>query len=182
MGQIIINEFRRNGQFQGNEYVEMLLTEDLTASQLQSFFVGDSSNAINNKNSAYQFRNMGSIAPVFKAGTIIAIGGSSIIPANEITYNPVPGGNDADWNIQLLLNNGAGGTYLNNVLVAINALGGDFAASDVVWVDNSSAGTTSVDSIGWPTTISGAFGTATKVQILAPNNGLMSSFLALLAA
>ncbi|NJL69148.1 MAG: hypothetical protein HC894_25450 [Microcoleus sp. SM1_3_4] len=124
MGQIIINEFRRNGQFQSNEYVELLLTEDLTASQLQSFFVGDSSGTLIQKNSAYQFRNMANIAPVFKAGTIIAIGGSSAIPANEITYNPVPGGTDADWNIQLLLNNGAGGTYLNNVLSASNNLGG----------------------------------------------------------
>ncbi|MGB3262412.1 MAG: sodium:calcium exchanger, partial [Microcoleus sp.] len=171
MGQIIINEFRRNGQFQGNEYVEILLTEDLTASQLESFFVGDSSGTTIQKLSAYQFRDMASIAPVFKAGTIIALGGSSVIPANDTTYNPVPGGNDSDWNIQLLLNNGAGGTYLNNVLVGSNAFGGDFAASDVVWVDTSSTGTTSVDSIAWPTTGLGTFGSAAKVQIPAPNNG-----------
>ncbi|NJK70121.1 MAG: tandem-95 repeat protein, partial [Microcoleus sp. SU_5_3] len=176
MGQIIINEFRRNGQFQSNEYVELLLTEDLTASQLQSFFVGDSSGTLIQKNSAYQFRNMANIAPVFKAGTIIAIGGSSAIPANEITYNPVPGGTDADWNIQLLLNNGAGGTYLNNVLSASNNLGGDFAGSDIVWVDTSSTGTTSVDSIAWPTNVSGAFGVASKVKIADPNNGANVEF------
>ena len=43
MGQIIINEFgRATGDITGNEYVELLLTEDLTATQLQSYFVGDS--------------------------------------------------------------------------------------------------------------------------------------------
>ncbi|MBE9094191.1 sodium:calcium exchanger, partial [Tychonema sp. LEGE 07203] len=177
MGQIIINEFRRNGQFQGNEYVEILLTEDLTASQLQTFFVGDSSGTTIQKLSAYQFADMANIAPVFKAGTIIAIGGSSVIPTNDTTYNPVPAGNDADWNIQLRLDNGAGGTYLNNVLVGSNAFGGDFAASDVVWVDTSSTGTNSVDSIAWPTTGLGAFGSAAKVQISAPNNGANVEFM-----
>ncbi|MEG4009558.1 sodium:calcium exchanger, partial [Microcoleus sp. Pol11C1] len=177
MGQIIINEFRRNGQFQGNEYVELLLTEDLTTAQIQSFFVGDSSGATAQKFSAYQFRNMASIAPVFKAGTIIAIGGSGVIPTNDITYNPVAGGNDADWNIQLLINNGAGGTYLNNVLFGTNPFGGDFAASDIVWVDTSSAGITSVDSLAWPMTGLGVFGSAAKVQILAPNNGGIVEFL-----
>ncbi|MCU0545336.1 MAG: Ig-like domain-containing protein [Oscillatoriaceae cyanobacterium Prado104] len=176
MGQIIINEFRRNGQFQSNEYVELLLTEDLTASQLQSFFVGDSSGALTKKNSAYQFTNMASIASVFKAGTIIAIGGSDVFSTNDVAYNPVPDGNDADWNIQLLINNGTGGTYLNNVLVGSNPLGGDFAASDVVWVDTSSTGTTSVDSIGWPTNVSGAFGFESKVKIAAPNNGANVEF------
>lgn len=68
MGQIIINEFRRDGNFQGDEYVELLLTEDLTAAQLQTFFVGDSTNPTTAKYSAYQFINMASIAPVFKAG------------------------------------------------------------------------------------------------------------------
>ncbi|MEG4888406.1 Calx-beta domain-containing protein, partial [Microcoleus sp. F8-D3] len=177
MGQIIINEFRRNGQFQGNEYVELLLTEDITIAQLQSFFVGDSSGATAQKFSAYQFRNMASIAPVFKAGTIIAIGGSGVIPSNDITYNPVASGNDADWNIQLLINNGAGGTYLNNVLFVTNAFGGDFAASDIVWVDTSSAGITSVDSLAWPTTGLGVFGSAAKVQIPSPINGSNVEFL-----
>ncbi|MEG4995997.1 choice-of-anchor Y domain-containing protein, partial [Microcoleus sp. B4-D1] len=174
MGQIIINEFRRDGQFQGNEYVELLLTEDVSATQLQSYFVGDSIGATAQKNSAYQFRNMASIAPVFKAGTIIAIGGSGVIPTDDINYNPVADGNDADWNIQLLINNAAGGTYLNNILVGTNAFGGDFAASDIVWVDTSSAGITSVDSLAWRspgTGTHGAFGSEAKVQILAPPNG-----------
>ncbi|MCC3439669.1 Ig-like domain-containing protein, partial [Microcoleus sp. PH2017_05_CCC_O_A] len=171
MGQIIINEFRRDGSFQGDEYVELLLTEDLTAAQLQTFFVGDSTDLTTVKYSAYQFINMASIAPVFKAGTIIVLGGESVIPANEITYNPVPRGTDADWNIQLLITSNKGGVYLNNVLAPPNNFAGNFAAdSDLVWVDTSSTGTTSVDSIAWPTTGLGAFGNAAKVKIAAPTN------------
>ena len=66
MEQIIINEFRRaTGDFTGNEYVELLLTEDVSATQLQSYFVGDSTLPTTAKYSAYQFTNMANIAPVF---------------------------------------------------------------------------------------------------------------------
>ncbi|WP_445241796.1 hypothetical protein [Microcoleus vaginatus] len=100
MGQIIINEFRRaTGNITGNEYVELLLTEDVSATQLQSYFVGDSTEPTAAKYSAYRFTNMASIAPVFKAGTILTIGGS---PVNqEIAYNPIPSGTNNDWNIRL---------------------------------------------------------------------------------
>ncbi len=71
MGQIIINEFRRaTGDITGNEYAELLLTEDLTTTQLESYFVGDSTTTTLAKYSAYRFTNMANIAPVFKAGTI----------------------------------------------------------------------------------------------------------------
>ncbi len=167
MGQIIINEFRRaTGDITGNEYVELLLTEDLTATELQSYFIGDSTAATLAKYSAYQFTNMASIAPVFKAGTIIAIGGS---PANqEILYNPTPSGTNNDWNIRLTPTAG----FLTKLLPAGN-FDSDFAASDIVYVDNTTPLTTTntVDSIAWPTTGLGAFGSAAKVQIPAPNNG-----------
>ncbi|TAF59117.1 MAG: sodium:calcium exchanger, partial [Oscillatoriales cyanobacterium] len=167
MGQIIINEFRRaTGDITGNEYVELLLTEDLTVTQLQSYFVGDSTVPTTAKYSAYRFTNMASIAPVFKAGTIIAIGGP---PANqEIVYNPLPLGTNNDWNITL----SAEGGFLTKLLPVGN-FDSDLAASDVVYVDNTTPLTTTntVDSIAWPTTGLGAFGNASKVQIAAPNNG-----------
>ncbi|PSB50817.1 sodium:calcium exchanger, partial [filamentous cyanobacterium Phorm 6] len=167
MGQIIINEFRRaTGDWTGNEYVELLLTEDLTATQLQSYFVGDSTLPTTAKYSAYQFTNMASIAPVFKAGTIIAIGGS---PANqEIAYNPIPLGTNNDWNIRLSLEGG----FLTKLLPVGN-FDGDFAASDVVYVDNTSTTNfDTVDAIAWRTSgTHGAFGSAAKVQIPAPSNG-----------
>ncbi|MEG4636641.1 Ig-like domain-containing protein [Microcoleus sp. Aus8_D4] len=167
MGQIIINEFRRDtGDFTGNEYVELLLTEDLTATQLQSYFVGDSTAPTTTKYSAYRFASMASIAPVFKAGTIIAIGGA--IANQEITYNPIPLGTDSDWNIRLSPEGG----FLTKLLPAGN-FDGDFAASDVVYVDNTSTiNTDTVDAIAWRSLgTHGAFGSAAKVQISAPNNG-----------
>ncbi|MEG4059134.1 MULTISPECIES: choice-of-anchor Y domain-containing protein, partial [unclassified Microcoleus] len=166
MGQIIINEFRRDtANITDNEYVELLLTEDVSATQLQSYFVGDSTDPTPAKYSAYRFTNMASIAPVFKAGTILTIGGS--VANQEIAYNPIPSGTNTDWNIRL---SPAGG-FLTKLLPAGN-LPGDFAASDIVWVDTSSAGITSVDSLAWRTSgTHGAFGSAAKVQIPAPSNG-----------
>ncbi|MEG4836842.1 Ig-like domain-containing protein, partial [Microcoleus sp. B9-D4] len=166
MGQIIINEFRRDEQFQGNEYVELLLTEDVSATQLQSYFVGDSTTTTLAKYSAYRFTNMASIAPVFKAGTILAIGGSPV--DQEIVYNPIPSGTNNDWNIRLSPQGG----FLTKLLPAGN-LHGDFAESDVVYVDNASTtNTNTVDSIAWRTSgTHGAFGSAAKVQIPAPSNG-----------
>ncbi|WP_157943296.1 hypothetical protein [Nostoc sp. CENA543] len=43
MAKIIINEFYRSGTLTtGDEVIELLLLGDLTAAQLESFFVGDS--------------------------------------------------------------------------------------------------------------------------------------------
>jgi predicted extracellular nuclease len=164
---IVINEFRRDGTLATTEYVELLLTQDLTATQLESYFVGDSTSATAAKFGAYKFTNMANIAATFKAGTIIVIGGTTAIPSQDTSYNPIVGGTDENWNIRLQV----GGGFLTS-----NGSSGDFAASDVAWVDTSSAGTTSADSIAWPTSGLGAFGTVAKVKIAAPNNGANVEF------
>ncbi|MBC7879875.1 MAG: hypothetical protein H7Y37_00935 [Anaerolineae bacterium] len=164
---IVINEFRRDGTLATTEYVELLLTQDLTAAQLESYFVGDSTSSTAAKFGAYKLTNMVSIAAIFKAGTIIVIGGTTAIASQDTSYNPIPGGTDDNWNIRIQV----GGSFLTG-----NGSSGDFAASDVAWVDTSSAGTTSADSIAWPTSGLGAFGTAAKVKISAPNNGANVEF------
>jgi predicted extracellular nuclease len=164
---IVINEFRRDGALATTEYVELLLTQDLTAAQLESYFVGDSTSATAAKFGAYKFTNMASIAATFKAGTIIVIGGTTAIPSQDTSYNPIAGGTDDNWNIRLQV----GGGFLTG-----NGSSGDFAAADVAWVDTSSTGTTSADSIAWPTSGLGAFGTAAKVKIAAPNNAANVEF------
>jgi predicted extracellular nuclease/ABC-type phosphate transport system substrate-binding protein len=164
---IVINEFRRDGTLATTEYVELLLTQDLTAAQLESYFVGDSTSATAAKFGAYKFTNMASIAATFKAGTIIVIGGTTAIPSQDTSYNPIAGGSDDNWNIRLQV----GGSFLTG-----NGSSGDFAAADVAWVDTSSAGTTSADSVAWPTSGLGAFGTAAKVKIAAPNNAANVEF------
>lgn len=97
---IVVNEFRRStGDITGNEYIELLLTRDLTAAELETYVVGDSTATTAQKYSAYRFTNMAGIAPTFKAGTLIAIGGDPAL--QETAYNPIPTGTDSDWNLIL---------------------------------------------------------------------------------
>ncbi|MDZ8107987.1 MAG: putative Ig domain-containing protein [Nostoc sp. DedQUE12a] len=161
MPKIVINEFYRGGNLTtGDEFIELLLTEDLTATQLQSFFVGDSTGSKASKFSAYRFTNLGSIAPTFKAGTIITVGGTTAI-TQDTSYNPSAN----DWNLAL----NAGGSFLPN---ANSGNTGDIAADDIVWVDTSNTGSTispdgfAVD-IG---TATGAFTSAANVNFATSTN------------
>ncbi|MCL4253092.1 MAG: ExeM/NucH family extracellular endonuclease, partial [Anaerolineae bacterium] len=129
--RMIINEFYRGGNLTTtDEWIEILLVEDLTATQLNTFFVGDSTGAKNAKFSAYQFTNMGTIAATFPAGTIIVVGGTGAV-TQDTSYNPGGG----DWNI--LLN--SGGAFLPNANAGNN---GDIAGDDVIYVDTSNTGST----------------------------------------
>src|SRR5262245_9208949 len=76
-GDVVLNEFRRDGTFLTTEYVEILLTKDLSAADVESVLVGDSTAATAAKFGAYHLTNLASIAPTFKAGTLIVLGGSS---------------------------------------------------------------------------------------------------------
>jgi hypothetical protein len=154
MPQIIINEFYRGGNLTtGDEFIELLLVEDLTAAQLNAFFVGDSTSAKASKFSAYDFTNMGAIAPVFEAGTIIAVGGTARF-AQDTSYNPTSG----DWNI--LLN--AGGSFLPN---ANSGNTGDIAGDDIVWVDTANTGAT-ISANGFAVDIGTAVGAFTAAAIV----------------
>ena len=85
---------------------------------------------------------MASVAATFKAGTLLVLGGTTAVPAQDVSYSPVPGGSD-DWNLKFQV----GGTFVVHATPGSN---GDFAASDVARVDTSGAGTTTLDSIAWP--------------------------------
>jgi Ca2+-binding RTX toxin-like protein len=174
MTKIIINEFYRGGNLTTtDEFIEVLLTQNLTATELNSFFVGDSSSGKISKFSAYGFRNMDSIASIFKAGTIITIGGQTAV-TQDTSYNPTSG----DWNIAL---NPVGSFLLN----ANSSNPGDIAGEDIVWVDNSiSASTISADGfaidIGTTTgTFTNAasldFGTSTNNTGYALNSNLVGA-------
>ncbi|MBL1203429.1 MAG: hypothetical protein FWK04_31260 [Nostoc sp. GBBB01] len=161
MSKILINEFYRGGTLTtGDEFIELLVVEDLTATQLESFFVGDSTSSKASKFSAYKFTNLGSIASTFKAGTIITVGGTTAI-SQDTSYNPSTG----DWNIAL----NAGGSFLPN---ANTGNTGDIAGDDVVWVDTTNSGATispdgfAVD-IG---TATGAFTSAANVNFGTSTN------------
>ena len=150
MAKVIINEFFRGTNLTtGDEFVELLVTEDVTAAQLNSFFVGDSTSSKAAKFSAYDFTNMNSIASTFRAGTIITVGGALAL-TQDTSYNPANG----DWNISL----NAGGAFLPNANSGNN---GDIAGDDVVWVDTSNAGA-SISADGFAVDIGTAVGSFTS--------------------
>jgi len=150
MPKIIINEFYRGGNLTTtNEFIEFLLLEDLTATELQAFFVGDSAGTKTSKFSAYQFTNMSFIASTFQAGTIITVGGTGAITQNT-SYNPSGG----DWNIEL----NAGGSFLPN---ANAGNPGDIATDDIVWVDTANIGST-ISADGFAVDIGAAIGAFTN--------------------
>ena len=130
--KIIINEFYRNGSTlgaTGTSWIEVVLTQSMTAAELNTYHVGDSNNGLTTRNGAYRFNNMGSISANFAAGTIIVVSGGAGITAST-SYNPGGG----DYNI-VLRTNGANITRVS---------GGDttIAGSDVIWVDTTSTGNT----------------------------------------
>ena len=158
---IVVNEFYRAGNLGAtDEWVELVLRVPLTAAQLEGFYVGDSTGTTASKFSGYKFTNMASIAANFPAGTIIVVAGTTG-PAADTAYNPGSG----DWNITLK----TAGTNLTS-----NGNTGDFAATDVAYVDtNGTNGNATLSSSGfavnWHAT-PGAFGSVASVTITAPAN------------
>jgi hypothetical protein len=166
---VIVNEFRRTANtFTNDEYVEFLLTTDQTASQLETLFFGDSATVTIGKTGIYQFTGLSGIATNFKAGTIIVVGGSNVVPTEDTAYNPVSTGDDDAWNIKL-----KAGTGGNNVVLRSGTW--DFANSDVAWIGNTNTGTESLHSIAYRSstaTTFGAFGNAASVRLDSSPNYL----------
>ncbi len=159
--KILVNEFYRDGNLTtGNEWIEVVLVQDLTAVELEGFYVGDSTSSTAAKYSAYQFTGMSSIASNFPKGTIIVIGGDTAF-TEDASYDP----DNGDWN--LFLN--TSGTHLVNANTGNN---GDLASTDVVYVDTANAGDTiSADgfAVNWDST-PGILGANADVLIAPPAN------------
>jgi hypothetical protein len=169
--QLIINEFRRDGgSLNTTEYIEFVLTQDLSTIQLNSYVFGDSTSTTAGKYSAYRF-NLGGDTTYY-AGTIITIGGSV---TSDTTYNPTASVADSNWNLAFTINSSS--------IIRVNGTNvGDFAATDVVWVDTSSSGITSIHAINWDSTPGllganadvtiGPLGTTATVGYIGANSGL----------
>lgn len=156
---LIVNEFYRDGNLSaGNEWIEVVLRQDLTAAQLETYIVGDSQTATSSKLGAYQFAGMAAIAADFRAGTIIVIAGATG-PAADTSYDPDIG----DWNLVLRTN----GSNITTVTA-----GGDLAGTDVVWVDTVATGATIAPNgfcVNYDST-PGVFGGVCPVTIGVPGN------------
>jgi len=157
--KVIVNEFYRAGNLTStDEWAEILLLEDLTAAQLNTYFVGDSTGSTAAKFSSYQFTDMVNIAPTFCAGTMITVGGTTG-PATDIVYNPALN----DWNISLQ-------TAGANITSTTGA--GNFAGDDVVYIDTVDTGNTlTADgfAINWDDT-PGTFGTNATFNLSTGSN------------
>ncbi len=160
--KILINEIYRGGTLgsTGNEWIELVLVQDLTAAQLESFYVGDSTSTTAAKYSGYKFTNMDSIAANFPKGTIIVVGGGAAF-TEDTAYDPTTG----DWNLLLFT---SGGHFTGNGYT------GDLAATDVTYVDSNGTygdATMSADgfAVHWGTT-TGVFGALADVKVTAPAN------------
>lgn len=159
--KIIINEFYRGGNLTTtDEWIELLLIEDLTESELEGFFVGDATSSTEDKFSGYQFTDMQNIAASFPKGTIIVIGGDGAF-TQDISYDP----SSDDWSFSL----NTSGSFLTS-----NGSNGDLAGTDVVYVDtNGTDGdvTLSADgyAINWDDT-PGVFGGLANVTLAGVNN------------
>lgn len=159
--KILVNEFYRDGNLTtGNEWIEVLLIQDLTAAELETFFIGDSTSSTAAKWSAYHLTGTNTIASTFPKGTLIVIGGDTAF-AQDSSYNPEAG----DWNIFL----NTSGAYILNANGTNN---GDLAATDVVYVDTVNTGDTiSADgfAVNWDST-PGILGANADVLIPVPGN------------
>lgn len=170
--RIVVNEIFRDTSLAstGTEWAEFVLLEDLTAAELEGFFFGDSTSATAAKFSGYHLVNMTDFAAVFPAGTILVLGGGTAV--EDLAYDPGNG----DWNLSL---------RTSDAHVVGNGSTGDFAATDVCYVDTNGTNgdaTLSGDgfAVNWDDT-PGAFGAIASVTILAPGNGTYTANLAALA-
>jgi len=160
--KIIVNEFLRSGNLNTtDEWIELLLVQDLTAAELEGFYVGDSTSSTAAKYSGYKFTDMSGIAANFPKGTIIVIGGDTAF-TEDTSFNP--SGND--WNLSLQTN----GSHITG-----NGSAGDLAGTDVVYVDtNGTNGDTNISADGfavnWDST-PGTLGSNANVTIPVPTNG-----------
>jgi hypothetical protein len=113
-----------------DDAVEFLLTQDLTAAELMAYTFGDSDAATAAKTTAWRFQNLESLAPTFRAGTLITVAGPGA--AQDLSYSPVQGANEDQWNLQLT----AGGGHVALVERASSATFTIDASNDAVWVDS----------------------------------------------
>lgn len=113
---LIINEIFQSSQSR-REWVEFLVTSDLTLGQLDSFWFGNSTtsgNAIqtmsrfNSTEIINTFSYFTSTSDIIKSGTLIVVGGTDVDP--DFTYNPNLLSTDATlWNFSLVGGNGISG-------------------------------------------------------------------------
>ena len=153
----LINEIKYStttlGGAGGADYMEILVTADLSATDMAGLFFGDSQTGGTSKVGAYHL-NLGALGfTSLKAGTIVVVGGRGVIPTEDKTYDPASG----DWNLQL---------WSDGAYVLTDSAGGDLGTSDAVWVATTFTGVAApMDGWAWGGAKGGTFGLVTQAQI-----------------
>lgn len=113
-GSLIINEFYQNSQSR-REWVEFLVTADITLGMLDSYWFGNTDTATNTIQTMARFDSteiinsfsqFTSTSDIIKAGTLIIVGGTDV--DTDFNYSPSPSNpSNADaWNFSLVGGNG----------------------------------------------------------------------------
>lgn len=129
-----------------DEWLEMLLTRDHTAEQLEAYRFGDSTQFTTAKTSVFAFTNLASLAPVFRAGTLVTVGGAG--SPEDLTYAPAEGESDDHWNLRLTV----GGAHVRLVEREGTNHFGPAPRNDVIWVDEAHTGLNDLavtHGVGW---------------------------------
>lgn len=165
--RIIINEVYRidpgslSVTSNATEWVELVILQDMSAAELETYYFGDSLATCDVKYSAFKFTGMSAISPTFKAGTIILACGSKYLPTEDLSYN---GTTDKVIKLQVagphLVKQGTG-----------NA---DVSSPDVIWVDTT-FGDSTISSNGFALAVGSANGALYKnasiATVYAPLSG-----------
>lgn len=180
---IMVNEYKNTGgsadgtKMVIDEYIEFVLTKNLTATDLAGFVFGDSNTSTSSLVSAFQFdlTTLNAVLSAagrsnFLAGTIIVAKGASL-GTEDLSYNPNAGNvtDDAAWNIQLV----SGLGVKDHPTTSINGNLDIAGTGDVIWIA-SSLPTSTTDTAGFihalgHDTSPGAIGTAVTSQFGAAN-------------
>ena len=140
---IMVNEYKNSNtntlgaRMTTDEYVEFVLTQDMTVAQLAALTFGDSNDTTSTIQGVFQFDSAtltSALSPsglsAFKAGTIIVVKGTAL-GAQDLTYNPLANPyDDNNWNIELVAGLGAKDHSETVINGDINIAGG----GDVVWI------------------------------------------------
>lgn len=135
---LIINEFFQNSQSR-REWVEFLVTADITLGMLDSYWFGNANSGTSSIQTMSRFNSteiinsfsyFNSTSDIIKAGTLIVVGGTDV--DTDFNYNPsVTDPNNADaWSLSLVGGNGFTSTNPFN-------LERDFGA---IWVSSAQPG------------------------------------------
>ncbi len=148
--KLIINEFFRDATLDGasNEFIELVITQPMTATELDSYSVGDSDDTRSFKGVIMQFQNMAGLLTAanttlsyYPQGTILVVGGTGSFAEDITSYQPEIG------NYTILLNSN-NGTYISKSFGGVTGEN-DISNKDVIWVDNVNLGPSSISNDGF---------------------------------